>query len=233
MFSPLAHISLRRVADRPAHLRKFQLERHPQALLSARIAWGDVWTLADGAAADPAYAGIDVAELYWLRPPARDGAQAFLDLAERQAQSGRGPPGATTVLHDFFVPLKGYVAQAALVSPEALPFRPATGIHLTVSRFDSHGAAAENAFRWYDQERIPEMLACGASGAWSFTSAALFRPGRDLAQPHLRIVAAYLDQEPQRFAEALAARPRQQAEEAEAVLFRGLFRAVTPWRWDK
>jgi len=146
------------------------------------------------------------------------------------------------VLDEFMVPLKGYIRREALLSEQALPFRPNKGVYLVVSRFNRHhDVEAEDVFRWYDQIRIPDMLECpGAAGAWSFATRALYSPLRDLTQPALRMQLFYLDGDPLAFAAAVrereevwaAAGRSRDSSTVETVLFSGPLVRIVPWRWE-
>jgi hypothetical protein len=246
MFAPLAHISLTELTDASRHAEynaQQSLERDPRLLHEAGIAWTERWVrspdcvAADSAAAKPASCNAaHYARLTWFRAPAEASAQRFADLAERDFQQGRRADldWSRSLLDAYFVPLKGYVAPRVLVSSEALPFRPGLGAYLAVSRFTGHGAEAEDRFRWYDQVRIPALLECaGTAGAWSFASWDLFRPSRDHGVPALRALVVYLDGDPLRFIEDLAARgTSRDASDIEEALFASPLRSIVPWRWS-
>src|SRR5262249_16208233 len=160
-------------------------------------AWVDRWVGAPDCAAQAlrvASCSFDYAAICWLRPPAHDNARACLEHFERSAQRGlQSRAWAETALQSFMVPLKGYVRRQALLSAEALPFRPNTGAYLVLSQvFRHHDAASDSVFHWYDQTRIPGLLTCpGAVGAWTFSARDFYAPDRDLAQSTLRMTLVY------------------------------------------
>jgi hypothetical protein len=128
-----------------------------------------------------------------------------------------------------------------LVAAEVVPFRPARGLYVIVSQFKTHDAAAEDAFRWYETTRIPDLLECrGAAGAWLLATEALFHWQRDLTQPALRLVLVWLDADPLEFAADLRERtPDWQARgrlqdisKIEKIVFAGPLRTIIPWQWD-
>ena len=144
---------------------------------------------------------------------------------------------ARTALETFVVPLKGYVRREALLSAEALPFRPNTGTYLIVSQVvRHHDAESDSVFHWYDQTRIPDLLTCpGAVGAWTFGARDFYAPDRDLARPTLRITLVYLEGDPLAFATAIAGLPKSRTRDTspvEETLFAGPLRAILPWQWD-
>lgn len=252
MFAPAVHFSLTALVDptkHRAHNAWRQLDHQPELLTQPGVAWGDAWVRSPDCArvstsgSDRAFAGFHYAEMCWLRAPELASAQAFADFSERAFQIGRRPDGAwaTKVFGSYFVPLKGYVNARVLVSAEALLFRPMTGIHITVSRLSRHDAAAEAMFRWHDQVRIPQLLACaGVAGAWTFATRDLFKPARDLSAPALRLEIVYLDADPLAFTAELArhedawrtAPTTRDATGVEERLFAGPLRTIIPWRWD-
>jgi hypothetical protein len=156
MFSPLVHILLRRMTDPAQHRAEnelFQLYHQPELRSLPEVAWVDRWVLAPDCAAQSAVTPdcrFDYASISWLRPPAHAGARACNEHFERATQLGlHANAWAETALDAFMVPLHGYVRRQALLSAEALPFRPNTGAYLIVSRFHRHhDADAEDVFRW-------------------------------------------------------------------------------------
>src|SRR5579871_2639707 len=244
MFSPLVHIRLRRMTDPEKHRAEnelFQLYHQPELRKLPEIAWVDRWVCGPDCAARSASApdfGFDYASVCWLLPPAPASARAFTEHFERAAQLGlHSAAWSETTLDAFVVPLHGYVKPSALLSAEALPFRPNTGAYLIVSRFHRHhDAEAEDAFRWYDQTRIPDLLDCsGAAGAWTFAAREFYAPDRDLTQPMLRVTLVYLERDPLEFADEVSRRSSSRARDirhVETILFAGPLRSIVPWRWD-
>jgi hypothetical protein len=173
----------------------------------------------------------------WLRGEAHASARALTEHFERAVQLGLHSRGwAKPVFECFLVPLKGYVRKQALLSPEALPFRPNTGAYLILSEFfRHHDAEAEDVFRWYDRTRIPQLLDCtGAAGAWTFGAREFYAPGRDLTKPTQRLTIVYLDCDPLAFADDVSARSKELRDTSpvETILFAGPLRAIAPWQWD-
>ena len=244
MFSPVVHILLRRMTDPARHRAEnelFQLYHQPELRSLPEVAWVDRWVLAPGCAAQSAVAAecrFDYASICWLRPPAHASARAYNEHFERATQLGlHSNAWAETTLDVFMTPLHGYVRRQALLSAEALPFRPNTGAHLIVSRFHRHhDADAEDVFRWYDQTRIPDLLDCaGAVGAWTFAARTFYAPDRDLTKPMLRMTLVYLERDPLAFAGDVAKLPSARLRDVrhvETILFAGPLRAVVPWQWD-
>jgi hypothetical protein len=241
MFSPLVHVRLRRMTDPAQHRAEnelFQLYHQPELRSLPEVAWVDRWVSAPDCAARSAHAGecrFDYASICWLRPPAHASARAYTEHFDRAAQLGlHSATWSETALEAFLVPLKGYVRPSALLSAEALPFRPNTGAYLIVSRFHRHhDAEAEDVFRWYDQTRIPDLLDCvGGVGAWTFGAREFYAPDRDLTQPMLRVTLVYLERDPLAFADDVSRQPARDTSNVETVLFAGPLHAIVPWQWD-
>jgi hypothetical protein len=241
MFSPVVHILLRRMTDPAQHHAEnelFQLYHQPELRRLPEVAWVDRWVCAPDCAVRSTRTtdySFDYAALAWLRPPAHASARVCTEHFERAAQLGlHSHAWAETRLATFMVPLKGYVRPAALLSAEALPFRPNTGAYLIVSRFHRHhDAEAEDVFRWYDRTRIPTMLDCpGAAGAWTFAARDFYAPDRDLTQPMLRMTLVYLERDPLAFADQAAKLASRDTSGVEKVLFAGPLSAIVPWQWN-
>jgi hypothetical protein len=179
VFAPLAFFSFVRLDDRSLHQeynRWHQLDHRPENLALPGVAWGDRWEVRPEYAelADGSLAGaVDFVAMYWFREPVEQSVAAWDALGEASFQWGRGPliAGIHRSMLAFFRPVKGYVAPRALVDPEALPYRPNRGIHLTATRFaDPHGGEAHEAHRSEDRELIPALLEVdGVAGAWTFS----------------------------------------------------------------
>ena len=216
----------------------FQLYHQPELRSLPEVAWVDRWVCAPDCTAHAtrtAEGRFDYAAIMWLRPPAHASARACAEHFERAAQLGlHSRAWAETTLETFMVPLKGYVRRAALLSADALPFRPNTGVWLVVSRFHRHhDADAEDVFRWYDQTRIPDLLDCpGAVGAWTFAARDFYAPDRDLAQPMLRVTLVYLEGDALPFTDQVAKLSSRDTSGVEKILFAGPLRAIVPWQWD-
>jgi hypothetical protein len=242
-FSPMIHLALSRMTDPARHRTEnelFQLYHQPELRSLQQIAWVDRFVNAPDCARHATHEAtytLDYAAISWLRGDARAGARALSEHFERAAQLGLHSRGwAEPVFEGFFVPLKGYVRKEALLSAEALPFRPNTGAFVMLSEFfRHHDADAEDVFRWYDQTRIPQLLDCaGAAGAWTFGAREFYAPGRDLTKPTQRLTVIYLDGDPLKFAHDVAAHSKalRDTTSVEKILFAGPLLAIMPWKWD-
>ena len=242
MLPPLAHLALHEVTHPQAHRAHnagTQLGVIPTLLHDPGIFWAEHFVRSPDLAAaatgnDNTLRATQYAHLVLLRSPTAISRRSYLDILDRAALSAEAP--MRTPLREFLVTLEGRVAPRLRLKPEALPFRPARGIYLILSAYARRDAETEAAYRWIDEVRIPALLGCcGAAGAWSFATAALFRPDRDLAAPVLRAILVWLDEDPAAFVADLAARDaaaRPEHPAVEQVLLAAPYRNITPWEWD-
>ncbi len=99
--------------------------------------------------------------------------------------------------------VKGHVAPRLPISPEAVLYRPHTGIYVTMSDVNSP-RDSEPLERWYEQVHFPEMLSLkGFAGVWRFVS----RHHPDFPVPPGRFLHIYfLDEEPSEALSTMRAR---------------------------
>jgi len=241
MLFPMTFFSLSELTDATRHrasMQSYQLDLQPEIMNSPGVALAERWVrpadcAAVGTGSDAALAATHYAELVLFRAPADASIRAYQETCERAVQLGQDRVCMNFQLQEFFVPLKAYATPRILVAPEVVPFRPARGLYVIVSRFLTHDAAAEAAFRWYDETRIPDLLGCrGAAGAWLLATEALFHWQRDLTQPALRLVLVWLDGDPLEFAADVRQRTLPGNSAVEKILFAGPLRTIVPWQWD-
>jgi hypothetical protein len=250
MFAQLAHFSLVELADPTQHQvynESQQLGLQPEMRALSGVAWADRWVHSPDCAVlhtgtDATLARVHYADMAWFRAPTEIGIRGFHDAHSRASQIGESSASRLEQkLQGLFVPVQGYVHPRVHIAADALPFRPAFGVYLLVSRFARRDADAEAAYHWYDQVRIPDLLECrGAAGAWSFATADVFRPNRDIMAPVLRIVLCYLDDDPLAFMADIVERTPQwrragrlpDISGVEDVLFASPLASITAWQWD-
>jgi hypothetical protein len=111
--------------------------------------------------------------MYWFAEPVQESVDAWNRLADDSFQWGRGPiiAGVRRPLMAFFRPVKGYAASSALVSADALPYRPNTGLHLKLTHHeDPYGVATHDRHAHDDRVLVPALLDVeGVAGAWTFS----------------------------------------------------------------
>lgn len=161
--------------------RWHQLDHRPENLALSGVLYGERWVrdpqcAAEGQVGDDRLSGVHYVNIYWFRDPAEESIAEWQELAERSFQWGRRPEIGYTArpLMGWFSSVRGYAAPRVLVSPEALIFRPAAGMHVTVLRpADPHSTDTEAYYRWLDTEAIPGAVALdGVAGGWTFSSRA-------------------------------------------------------------
>jgi hypothetical protein len=236
-----------------------QLDHRPENLALDGVIHGERWVRSPDCAAvsavdDASLATTHYVNIYWFATPSEQSIAEWQDLAERSFQWGRRPDVAFTTrpLMGFFNTVKGYVSPRVLLSPDALPFRPTRGVHVSLTRLRApHDPEAEALFSWYDRVRIPELLECrGAAGVWTFSSdsttldaefavdkeSTTFR-STPSAPGSFRLLVVFLDEDPIEFVTDLAERDRRrgspplEARAVEETLFASPLRTIVPWEW--
>jgi hypothetical protein len=207
------------------------------------VGWGDRWvrTPADAHAStgsDERLLATQYVAMYWFAEPLDRSIQEWQELGERAFQWGRKPDTDWTRRKvGMFVPLKGYVPERVRVSEDVLPFRPVTGMHVTVTEIaEPHSGASEDVYRWYDRVRIPQLVSCEAvAGAWTFYSewtAFGKKEDRDTPAKH-RITLLFLDGDPEAFlAERAVLASDMDTSGVETVMLDSPLRPIQPWQWD-
>jgi hypothetical protein len=232
-----------------------QLDHRPENLALPGVVWGERWVYAPDCAALGVRSGTTVdatqyINMYWYREPYAASIKEWQDLAEIAFQWGRRPDVAYTTrpLMGFFSVVKGYVNPRVLVSTDVLPFRPTTGIYVTLTQLSApHSPAADALHAWYDRERIPRIVELpGVAGAWTFASDSTTLDPRWQAAPGsvtfdpiegpdrgtFRVHVYFLDGDPLAVARAIAALDAPSDAAGETVLFAGPLRTIVPWQWD-
>ena len=162
MLLPMTSFSLSALTDPTRHVdyaRLYQMDILPGLMALPGVAWAERWARTSDCIAsgdDSGLAATQYADLAFFRAPAEGSIRAYQEAGERLAQRGLRPDlgWAQTLFQAFFVPLKAYVLPRVLIAPEIVPFRPARGLYAILSEFRTHDAAAEAAFRWYDESKM-------------------------------------------------------------------------------
>jgi len=228
-----------------------QLDHRPENFNLPGIVYGERFVLTPNCQAasffvEPQISPFHYLLMYWMEEPMDRTWRDFQTFSTNSIAMGRRPELGYVKrrLSSMFIPLKGYAAPRISISPEAVPFRPAKGIYVTATDFDSLEAIeTQEMLRWYDQVYIPEMITCrGVAGSWTFVSDASYpfsnsvvpvRPGRILQ-------VYYLDDEPLRVWDEMNARTAKWRTGAWPVtdkttrkdLFAGPLEVICPWEWE-
>jgi hypothetical protein len=196
--------------DDEAYLRWHLLDHMPEQYSIPGVRLATRWRADDAcvAARLAASEGLDPvrhAVGYYMGDPIDETLRSFLQLGRRSAEMGRYPEPATSHLLGAFHLQHGDASPRALVSGEALPFRPHRGVVLLVEAIVDEPAAAAWA-RWHHTDHVPELLAApGVAGVYCFRSSTLLgvgeaqgeRFGVPVWNPGLRFVTVvYVDDDP-------------------------------------
>jgi hypothetical protein len=230
-----------------------QLDHRPENLALDGVRYGERWVRTPGCAAsshvsDERLAGTHYVNIYWFREPWQRSFAEWQGLAERSYRWGRRPEIDYTQrpLMGIFRTVAGRTSRHALVSADALPFRPATAVQLGVHRFDDAHSAATHAFLADAEGRRAQQLVelDGVAGVWSFSSisttldpswqpvsgSATFDPsGSDAGL--FRVELVFIDGDPEDTRRRIDAL-EPGATRAGTEVFRSLLLPITPWEWD-
>jgi len=138
----------------------------PEQLPLHGIAWGERWVLTPAmrqhAVAEPPLDRVHYLTLYLMGEPLDATIAAFQALATQLHAADRFHRHRTSHLSGQLLVRSTLAAPRALVSPEAVPYRPNTGIHVRARRLDAADASALDAAAG----ALVDMP--GVTGAWTF-----------------------------------------------------------------
>ncbi len=195
--------------DDDAYLRWHLLDHLPEQYSIPGIRLGTRWRADDECVAlrlvvSDGLALVRHAVCYLMADPITATLTEFAQLGRRCAEAGRYPERATSFLLGALHLQRSYAAPSAVVSAEAVPFRPHRGVELLVESPAPDGDPAA-WLRWHHGEHVPELLAAdGVAGVLVFRTSTLLGVGPDQGvrfgmpawDPGDRIVTVvYLDQE--------------------------------------
>jgi hypothetical protein len=256
VLSEAVFFSFAEVTD-PASHRAYnewhQLDHRPENLALDGVRYGERWVRTPGCAAtsiitDSRLERTHYVNMYWFREPWRSSFAQWQELAERSYQWGRRPELGYAVrpFMGLFRTVRGQSAPRVLVSADALPFRPARAVQLSVRRFETPHSPATHAFLTDAQaRRVPALLDVGGvAGVWTFSSigttldpswqpmagSVTFDPqGTDAGLFRAELV--FIDGPPEQARDkigAVAAGPGDAGHE----IFSSLLLPITAWDWD-
>ena len=230
-----------------------QLDHRPENLALDGVRYGERWVRTPGCAAtslvtDSRLERTHYVNMYWFREPWRSSFAEWQELAERSYQWGRRPEigYAGRPFMGLFRTVRGQAAPRVLVSPDALPFRPARAVQLSVRRFEeAHAPATHRFLADAESRRVPDLIAVdGVAGVWTFSSIATtvdpswqpaagsvtFDPaGTDAGLFRAELV--FIDGPPQQTRHGIAA-VSTGPDDAGQEIFRSLLLPITAWEWD-
>ncbi|MGY1814506.1 hypothetical protein [Blastococcus sp. SYSU D00820] len=243
--------SFPRITD-PARHRDYnqwhQYDHRPENLALPGVVHGDRWVrspdcAAAGSAPDDVLAGTHYLAMYWFAEPVEASVAEWLQLGDTTLQQGRRPElrYAERPLTGFFRPVRAHLAPRTRISAAALPFRPHTGVHVTVTAVaDAGGADAEEHYAWEDAVALPALLDVpGVAGGWTFRSERVHTGppsgGEAPDRPTLRLRLLWLDGDPLEVAARIGERERAAPAprpETVRVLLSCPYRTIVPGEWS-
>ena len=174
----------------------------PEQMTVDGIAFGQRWVCPPEYAKlrlanDPALAANQYVTLYLFEEPIDAALKEFATLRERLEEVGRFHRHRKAAMSGAFLAVKGYTAPRVLVSPECLPWRPNTGIFVTVD--DIAAPERDRIGTWFDQVHLPDMQTVKhVAGSWYYRAVQSVRPSADTPAPssNQAICVHYLDGDP-------------------------------------
>jgi hypothetical protein len=216
----------------PAEHRSYnewhQLDHMPEQYPLPGMAFGQRWVstpacrvarTVDG----PLLAPVHYVTLYLMTEPVQETLDAFLALGGELRSLGRFHQHRRALLSGPFDVSSIVAAPRALISAEAVPYRPNRGAFVVVEDLTLPGAG--------DGVVATTLVeAPGVAGVWSFVSdeerAMTWRPGRH------RITVCFLDENPVTVSPALGRVIGERDGDAASIIHAGPLETVTPWQWD-
>ena len=187
------------------------LDHMPEQYPLDGLAYGQRWVStpacrAARAVSAPPLDAIHYVTLYLMTEPVDRTLREFMQLGRELHEKDRFHLHRKARLSGPFRFRDAAAAPRALVSKEAVPYRPNRGVYVVVEA----GAGTP---------ALPGVLrdASGVAGAWQF------------ADDARTITVAWLDTPPLAVNDELAAAVEEHAAEVE---FAGPFESITPWQWD-
>lgn len=195
--------------DDGSYLRWHLMDHMPEQYQLPGIVHGLRW-IADGDYADHRLAAsgplgeIGNAVHYLVTDPVEETFDDFVTLGRALRDNGRFPVVRPSLQVAGLRLLQWRSSPHALISPEAVPFRPHRGIVLIVE--EPTDGRPDEWLRWLHAEHYPALLAApGTAGAWTFGSSAGWRHlPRGWRIDHQYISVIYLDEDPLATTGALA-----------------------------
>lgn len=241
----IGFFSFTEVTDPAAH-RSYnewhQLDHLPEQYPIPGVAWGQRWVSTPACRRARAVDGGRLAPIhymtcYLMTEPVRQTLSAFAALGRHLHEAGRFHEERRSLLSGPFDAVSAVAAPRVHVSSAAVPYRPGTGVYVTVEEA-AEGDDRARLRAPVDPRAVLEVA--GVAGVWTFTGcdpvpadpadpvAGRWRPGAR------RITVCYLDGEPLETAASLDPLlvDGGRGPGGLPVVLAGPFETITPWRWD-
>ncbi len=216
-----------------------QLDHVPENIALPGIAHGQRWVCPPAyrdarSCSEPELDPIHYVTTYLMTDPLEQTLRDFLDLGGRMnAIGGRFHRFRKSYLAGPFRLVESYAAPRVLVHRDVTPYRPHTGIHVTVADV-LDASQLDDVTHWVDAVHVPDALADpGVAGAMFYSSDL---PGEKFGYalpPRRLIIVLYFDGDPLAATDRLRERPVIGGlGDHVRPLFSGPFQTITPWEWD-
>ncbi|WP_156687421.1 hypothetical protein [Mycobacterium sp. Marseille-P9652] len=217
------------------YLRWHLLDHMPEQYQLPGIVYGLRW-IADGdyldrrLAADGPLGRIGNVVHYLIADPVEETFSDFVALGRTLRENGRFPITRPSLQVAGLRLLQWHASPRALVSAEAVPFRPHRGVLLLVER--PTGGRPDAWLQWLHAEHYPALLAVpGTAGAWTFGSStgwSRLPPG--WSTEHQYVTVVYLDEDPLATTDALGPLVEERWRSgAVRPVFAGPLRSMVSW----
>ena len=214
-----------------------QLDHLPEQYPIPGIAWGQRWVSTPACRQARAVSAgpldpIHYLTLYLMTDPVDETLDTFARLGRRLHEVGRFHQERRSLLSGPFDVVDAAASSRVLVSAQAVPFRPVTGVYVLVEQLaDDADPSVLRARR--DAGALLEVP--GVAGMWCFAADGP-RPGTRWQPGRRRVTVCYLDAAPLDVAGALdrvlLGPLHEQGDGDLEPILAGPFEAITPWRWD-
>jgi hypothetical protein len=215
-----------------------QLDHMPEQFPLDGVVYGERWvsTPACRDARVVSDAPLDASHYvtcYLMAEPVERTLREFMERGRHLHALGRFHRHRTSHLSGPFNVLECAAAPRALISAEAVPYRPNRGIYVVVEEPQDR-SQLDDYTRWLHAEHHRTLLDVpGVAGLWTFATSTSYRD-----QPwdtgDRRVTVIWLDDAPLAVAAKLDAAdaPRRARGDVARVLFAGPFESIVPWQWD-
>jgi hypothetical protein len=224
--------------DDRAYLEWHQLDHMPEQYLLPGLLWGQRWASTPACEAVRAVAVDDWAHTahvvcYLMGNPLDETIDEFFTLGRALAEMGRY---SQALPKQYLAGLRLLLAQAsprALISDEAVPYRPNRGIYLIVEE-PTEPAVQDAYIQRMHSDVLPTLVAVpGVAGALAFGTTPAIR--RDTFSPgSYRITTCYLDDDPATVGERLAPVLEEIWRDAPVrPVLAAPFESMMIWNWER
>jgi hypothetical protein len=214
-----------------------QLDHLPEQLPIPGIVHGQRWVMTPacrraGAVVTAPVDRIHYMALYLVAEPVQPTLDHFEEVGHRLGELGRFHRERRSHLFGAWHLLETWAAPRVLISPEAVPYRPGTGVYVIVEEVvDAIGLPVW--LQGIHRAGVPALGATdGVVGVWSFATTPLYANPRWVTGG-ARITVCWLDRDPVTVAGALDGVVRRRWDDAPVrPLLSAPMETIAPWAWS-